>query len=246
MLLARLSRSWAHWKRIRRLARGESFSYPPKARWWQETTWAEPYRPFLERDAIDGHSFKRILDRRFQLAELAKAVRRLPGSTAECGVFRGVGSGVICQSLAGSYAPGDVHLGFDSWDGVSSPDAADRMADGRQGWQRGQLRTPFSATQDLLARFEFCTLVQGWIPSCFGPAEGRQFRLVHIDVDLHQPTRDSLEFFYPRMVPGGVIVLDDHGFVDCPGARSAAIDFLADKPEPIVEVPTGQAFVFKR
>lgn len=246
MLLARLSRARAFCKRIRRFARGEGFLYPPKARWWLDQAWAEPYRVFLERDAIDGHPPTRILDRRFQLAELAKAVRGLPGSTAECGVFRGVGSGIICQALAGSYGAVELHLGFDSWDGVSEPDEADRLPDGRHGWQRGQLRTPFFATQELLGRFDFCDLVQGWIPHCFGPAEGRQFRLVHIDVDLRQPTWDSLAFFYPRMVAGGVIVLDDHGFIDCPGARSAAIEFFADKPEPIIEAPTGQAFVFKR
>lgn len=222
------------------------FGYPAKAKWWLDQAWAEPYRPFLDRDAIDGHPHTRILDRRFQLAELAKAVRSLPGSTAECGVFRGVGSGMICQSLQGSYQTGEMHLGFDSWDGVSEPEEADRMPDGQHGWRRGQLRTPLAATQELLSVFDFCKLTQGWIPSCFGPAEGHRFRLLHIDVDLRQPTWDSLAFFYPRMVAGGVIVLDDHGFSDCPGARSAAIEFFADKPEPIIEVPTGQAFVFKR
>lgn len=243
---SRLGKGLHRLRQVRRrlLGRG-GFEYTPKAVWWVDQAWTVPYRPFLDRDAVNGQSFTRILDRRFQLAELARAVRKLPGSTAECGVFRGVGSGIICQTLAGSYQPGELHLGFDSWDGVSEPEEADRMPNGEHAWHRGKLRTPMGETQDLLARFDFCQLHQGWIPDCLTPAENRRFRLLHVDVDLRQPTWDSLAFFYPRMVPGGVIVLDDHGFSDCPGARSAAIEFFADKPEPIIEVPTGQAFVFK-
>jgi len=242
----RLGTGWKRLKRAKSRLKSDRFGYPAKAKWWLDQTWTQPYLRFLQRDAIDGHPPTRILDRRFQLAQLAGAVAGLRGSTAECGVFRGVGSGMICQTLANSYQSGEYHLGFDSWDGVSQPEEADRMADGEHGWQRGQLRTPLSATQDLLSVFPFCKLTQGWIPQCFVGFESQRFRLVHIDVDLRQPTWDSLEFFYPRLVSGGVIVLDDHGFTDCPGARSAAVEFFADKPEPIIEAPTGQAFVFKR
>jgi O-methyltransferase len=243
----RLRTCWKHLRRARRrLWSSDRCCYAARVQWWHDQSWAEPYLPFLQRDAINGHPPTRILDRRFQLAQLAGAVAGLRGSTAECGVFRGVGSGVICQTLAGTYQEGEYHLGFDSWDGVSEPEAADRMADGTLGWKRGQLRTPMSETQELLSVFPFCKLTQGWIPQCFAGFESHQFRLVHVDVDLRQPTWGSLAFFYPRMVSGGVIVLDDHGFIDCPGARSAAIEFFADKPETIIEAPTGQAFVFKR
>ena len=234
-------RRWA-----RRTFREPRLGYHPKVSWWTEQKWLPPYRAILERDAVDGFDYRRILDRRFQLVELAKAVRNLPGSTAECGVFRGVASALICQTLKGTYAAGDGHLGFDSFDGVAEPDDLDRRANGRLHWQRGQLRASLADTTAFLAPYADCRLVQGWIPDCFGPAEERQFRLVHIDVDLHSATRDSLAFFYPRLVTGGMIVLDDHGFVDCPGARQAACEFFADKPEPIIEMPTGQGLIIKR
>jgi hypothetical protein len=71
------------------------------------------------------------------------------------------------------------------------------------------------------------------------------FSFVHLDVDLYQPTHDSLAFFYPRMVTGGIIVCDDYGFDSCPGAKKALDDFFRDKEE-IINVPTGQAFVIKK
>ena len=88
-------------------------------------------------------------------------------------------------------------------------------------------------------------LYKGWIPERFIDVSDRCFCFVHIDVDLYKPTLDSLQFFYPRMVRGGVIVCDDYGFVTCPGARQAFDEFLIGKMERVVEAPTGQAFIVK-
>ena len=60
-----------------------------------------------------------------------------------------------------------------------------------------------------------------------------------------QPTRDSIEFFWPRINPGGILLLDDYGFFICPGARKAADDFFKGRPEPILEIPTGQGLIIK-
>jgi hypothetical protein len=42
-----------------------------------------------------------------------------------------------------------------------------------------------------------------------------------------------------------VILLDDHGYDTCPGARKAALDFMADKPEPVLDLSTGQGLIIK-
>jgi hypothetical protein len=72
------------------------------------------------------------------------------------------------------------------------------------------------------------------------------FSFVHIDVDMYEPTRDSIAFFYERTATGGVIICDDYGFSTCPGATRAIEEFMANQPEPIVRAPTGQAIIFKR
>jgi hypothetical protein len=69
--------------------------------------------------------------------------------------------------------------------------------------------------------------------------------LVHLDVDLYDPTKACLDFFYPLAVPGAVFLFDDYGSTYCPGARSAIDEFFANKPEQVVELTTGQAFVVK-
>lgn len=72
------------------------------------------------------------------------------------------------------------------------------------------------------------------------------FCFVHIDVDLYQPTYDSLAFFYERTSSGGIILCDDYGFITCPGAKAAMDSFFLNKLERIVCLPTGQGFVVKK
>jgi len=86
---------------------------------------------------------------------------------------------------------------------------------------------------------------KGWIPQRFADVSESDFCFVHLDVDLYQPTLDSLQFFYDRMPRGGIILCADYGFITCPGARQAMDAFFAAKKENIVCLPTGQAFVQK-
>jgi O-methyltransferase len=228
-------------------ANADCAQYASGVAWWLDRAWAEPYQRFLTRDK---HSHKddetRILDRRFQLMRFAETVAKIPGSTAECGVYRGIGSAMICQTLQDHYAPHERHFGFDSFAGVSAPDEHDKLANGDSPWTKGQLTTSYEATAQMLGEFSFCQLVQGWIPDTFPVAADHRFRLVHIDVDLYEPTLASLQFFYPRLNPGGLIVLDDHGFANCPGARQAALEYFAGQPDPVIDLATGQGFILKR
>jgi hypothetical protein len=214
-------------------------AFNPKVRWWNSAEWLEKYDRFILPDSFTGEHHHRILDRRFTLQSLANSVRHLPGSTAECGVFKGISSALICATLNGTYHDAS-HFGFDSFEGLPECGANDGA------WYKGQLATPLEATQKHLAEFDFCRLIVGWIPDTFRGLERESFRLVHVDVDLESPTRQSLEFFYPRATSGALFLFDDYGVHSCPGARKAVDEFMADKPETIVELTTGQAFFYKQ
>lgn len=179
----------------------------------------------------------RSADRKFFLRELLALVDPLPGDTAECGVFKGASSWLIASRLRGR---GRTHHVFDSFQGVSEPGPGEEAY-----WYGGELAVGEAFARRALEGLAVAWHV-GWIPARFGEVADRQFCFVHIDVDLYQPTLDSLEFFYPRMVTGGIIVCDDYGFRACPGAFRACNEFMSDRPEHIVQVPTGQALIVKR
>lgn len=183
-------------------------------------------------------------DRKFVLYELARSVRHLPGHTAECGVLSGSSSFVICAVLG---RDGRRHHAFDSFEGLSAPLAVDAPVQPTSfEWRAGDLAVPLERVRENLSEFDFIDYHAGWIPDRFRDVAAERFAFVHVDVDLYQPTRDSLAFFYERLVPGGVLLCDDYGYATCPGARKAFDELAAGWPEgPPVQLPTGQAFIYK-
>lgn len=187
-----------------------------------------------------------VQDRRFVLLSAARSVRNIEGDTAECGVYRGAASYLILASQAPR--AGKTHHIFDSFEGLSQPDAKDDPSAHATAyaWKKHDLAVDEQLVARNLAAFENFRLYRGWIPARFAEVAQLRFSFVHIDVDLYQPTYDSLSFFYPRLSPGGIAICDDYGFATCPGAMSAFTDFLADKPESVIHLTTGQGMLVKQ
>ena len=199
--------------------------------WLDDENFIKWYRSYPE----NNHS----ADRKYFMKNLLLLTEHIEGDTSECGVYRGSSSELICFQIDGT---GKQHHIFDSFEGVSKPDQNDGAY-----WEEGVFN---DSSEDIvkknLAAFNFVHLYKGWIPIRFNEVADKKFSFVHIDVDLYKPTLDSIAFFYPILQKGGIILLDDYGFHSCPGAKKAVDDFMADKPEKIINVPTGQAFIIKQ
>jgi O-methyltransferase len=178
----------------------------------------------------------RSADRKYLLRSLLALVAELPGDTAEAGVYRGASSWLICEALAGA---GKTHHAFDSFEGLSAPGAWDH------GWRAGELRGDEASVRALLEPYG-ARVHKGWIPASFDGSEVQDLCFAHVDVDLYEPTVESMRFFYPRLVPGGMILCDDYGFTTCAGARRAIDEFMTGRSEPLIHLPTGQALMVKR
>lgn len=207
-------------------------------KWPQLDWWRDPrFDAYLERfDETGGMN----TDRRFALCQLLRLVDDVAGDTAECGVYAGCSSYLICRANLTAAAGPRVHHLFDSFEGLSGRSERDGTH-----WDVGDLRCELETLRRNLAEFDALELHPGWIPARFPDVLSRTFAFVHIDVDLHQPTHDSVAFFYPRLAPGGILVCDDYGFGTCPGATSAVDEFLADKPEKMVSLSAGGGFLIK-
>jgi hypothetical protein len=197
--------------------------------WWQDEEFNTYLKRFGEHNGMNSH-------RRWMVLQLARLVASVPGDTAECGVYTGSSSYLICTATQTETRR--THFLFDSFEGLSQPSPVDGTY-----WQKGDLRCSVEAVRSKLnGNISFHP---GWIPQRFDDVRDRRFAFVHIDVDLYQPTRDSIEFFYPRTTTGGIIVCDDYGFMTCPGATKAVDDFFSDKREKMIILPCGGGFVIK-
>jgi O-methyltransferase len=182
-------------------------------------------------------------DRCYMLQHLAARTRDVPGDVAECGVRFGKSSYFILSGL-GKASEKQYEI-FDSFEGLSKPGAGDEE-DGSSVWERGELAVAEDRVRINLAGFEDrLQFHKGWIPDRFEDVKNKRFSFVHVDVDLYEPTRDSVAFFFPRISKGGILVCDDYGSAYCPGAKKAVDEFFHSKPERVMALPTGQAIVFK-
>jgi hypothetical protein len=200
-------------------------------------TWLDDEK-FTERfmHCMDGDNW-RSSDRKYTTWNFVKRAASMDGDFAECGVYTGASALFLCE--VASQCGKHVHL-FDSYEGLSDPGGDDG-----EYWEVGNMSIPEDIVKKNLDAYQCFTTHKGWIPERFSDVEDKKFSLVHLDVDLYEPTRDSLEFFWSRMVEGGVIVLDDHGFYSCPGARKAGEEFGKKHGVSVVELPTGQGLVIK-
>jgi len=181
-------------------------------------------------------------DRKYIVRELTRLTHDLDGEMAECGCYQGATAWFIANENRNV----NLHL-FDSFQGLSEPGVDDELEEtGTHFWNKGILSSTEEQTKKTLQEFNHVHYHKGWIPDKFSAVEDIVFKLIHIDVDLYQPTLDSIRFFYPRMIKNGIIILDDYGFKTCPGAYKAVNEFMSDKPEYIVNLTSGQGLIIKQ
>jgi hypothetical protein len=68
-------------------------------------------------------------------------------------------------------------------------------------------------------------IVKGWFPESFRGLEEMRWRFVHIDFDLYEPVRQGMALLWPRIVPGGIVVVHDYGCLGFPGVKMAVDEF---------------------
>lgn len=168
----------------------------------------------------------------------------------ECGCWLGQSTFEISYVLS-QHAFSKNFFVFDSFEGLSELSEDDQSPlrknnDKTNLKVRKHFASNFDLVQNTLKDFPFTTLHQGWIPNVFDTITIDKIQFLHIDVDLFQPTYDSLEFFFEKLVPGGIIVCDDYNATKWPGAKNAWDKFFADKKVTInYPIPLGGSFIIK-
>lgn len=106
--------------------------------------------------------------------------------------------------------------------------------------------TSFEEVSEYLADYPNIEIVAGDIIKTSKQLVRESFGLVHIDVDVYPATEFCLRFFAPRLARGGVMIVDDYGFVTCPGAKRAVDEFVTATPAfRMLHLLSGQAILFR-
>ena len=169
----------------------------------------------------------------YQIMMTVRRTAKIPGDIAEVGAYQGASAKLIAHAAHSK----NIHI-FDTFDGLPPLLDIDRAV-----FHDKQFAADFSDVSRYLSSFPSVTLYKGMFPETAGPIASKRFSFVHLDVDLYQSTKDSLEFFYPRMSSVGVII--SHDYLTAEGVTKAVDEFMADKPEAVFESSQQQCFIVK-
>ena len=62
--------------------------------------------------------------------------------------------------------------------------------------------------------------------------------MLNLDIDLYKPTFVALEQLYPKVIPGGVVVLDEYAHKDWPGESKALDDYFNNLNTKVPDLKT--------
>jgi O-methyltransferase len=172
------------------------------------------------------------------ILSLTKAVLDFEGDFAECGVYRGSTIIPLGLYLAQNNSRKKV-FGFDSFAGFGDCEHIDPTEDVYIRTYGSCTDTSYEMVQAKIAHLnlsEQVILIKGFFNASLSAVKDRKFCFVHLDCDLYESYKVCLNFFYDRMVSGGVILLDEYNDLPCPGCNRAVDEFLVDKPERPIEI----------
>lgn len=169
------------------------------------------------------------------LEQLLKDTSHLPGEVAEVGVYRGGTARWICERT-----DKPVML-FDTFKGMPPVDPTKDLHKEGDFDNTSAMHVVF-----LLDGLTNWTIAQGIFPKDTAKyATLNEFSFVHLDVDIYTSVKECLEFFWPRMNHGGIIVLDDYNEPNCPGAKLATDEFCAANGAKVTPTVQSQAIITK-
>lgn len=173
-------------------------------------------------------------DRIQAIEKLVQQVNSLPGNMAEVGSYRGGTAYYINK-----YSKGKKVYLFDTFTGIPMQGELDPHAVGDFGdTSYEEVKNYFSDSPNVVVtKGLFPDIAKGVI------ADDEKFCFVHLDVDQYESNKLSIEYFYDKVVPGGVIVFDDYGWLK--GIDQSVNEFMADKPEKIVSIAWNQCHIVK-
>jgi hypothetical protein len=160
----------------------------------------------------------------------------IKGSMAECGVFLGEFAGEINRVF-----PANPLYLFDTFTGFDTRDITVEQEKKYSDFNEKH----FGITNEelVLSKMphpDMCILRKGYFPETTEGVDDL-FCFVNLDFDLYNPTLAGLEYFAPRMVAGGVILIHDYCCTPFEGVRAAVRDWMA-KSKGYKLLPIGDKF----
>jgi O-methyltransferase len=214
----------------------EVFPVATYSPWLSDEEFDKVYQVIRQKTLVDIY-------RCYEIWQLVGETAKLPdGDLIEIGVWRGGTGALIARRsrLAGIANP--IYL-CDTFKGVVKAGLQDVTYVGGE-----HADTSRAAVLNLMSTLEVeqVRILDGIFPDDTGHLIGdRTLRFCHIDVDVYDSAKDILNWVWPRLVPGGIVVFDDYGFHSCVGITRFVNEERLRRDRLVIHNLNGHAVVIK-
>lgn len=160
---------------------------------------------------------------------------KVKGAVAELGVFRGMFSKLINKKFSDK----KMYL-FDTFEGFDVAESEKELSLGRcdEFFIEGHKETTVDLALRNLLLPDQCIVCKGLFPqSITKEAEKEAYCFVSIDVDFEDSIYAGIEFFYPRLVDGGVLYIHDYNTCNLQGVKSAVKRYEKNQEIILKKIP---------
>ena len=170
---------------------------------------------------------------------------KLEGAFVECGVNKGSLSSSIMSyldwnSLNRSFYLFDTFCGFDPQMLTSEESSLNYM-------EKSKAYYPdcYEEVKKNFSEFKNVHLIRGSVPATLTQVPISQVAYLSIDMNCARPEIEAAEYFWPKLVAGGMILLDDYAYGTSRIQQKAFDQFAASKNTHVLSLPTGQGLIIK-
>lgn len=206
------------------------------APWRTDIAFIEAYEKIKDYTLVDQY-------RCYELWQLVAEAAKVPGALLEVGVWRG-GTGALIARRAAALGIADTVYLADTFTGVVKAGEKDSQYRGGE-----HADTSEAIASDLLKKLELpnAKILKGIFPDDTADrVQESAIRFCHIDVDVYQSAKDILDWVWPRLSLGGIVVFDDYGFATCQGITRLVDEQRGRADRAVVHNLNGHAVVIKR
>jgi len=179
----------------------------------------------------------------------AQSCLKLEGDFVECGVFTGIFSMAICHYFNFANVDKKFWL-FDSWEGIPVEQlnlSAEAQTLAKQHNEANYRRYDiFTSISESFSKYPNCKLVKGMLPETLEQAELNKIAFLSIDLNNAPSEKECIEKLWSKITTGGIVLIDDYGWVDHKDQQDMWDEFAASKGLFIVTLPTGQGILTKQ
>lgn len=180
----------------------------------------------------------------------ANIASKLKGDFVECGVNSGFMSSAVMEyldwnSLKKTFYLLDTFNGLDEKYVLPSEISNGKMSVNNEALANGFYVDNVDNVKSNFAQWNNVAIIVGSVPETLDQVSSNKICFLHIDMNCVKPEIEALKYFWPKLVKGAVVLLDDYGFPNYEDQKEAMDCLSKELDFSILSQPTGQGLIIK-